>query len=256
MTRRLLHVAFAASSILAGACTDDTISRGRADSGVAIMDASLDAPLALMAGWSFTYQARMTRNPGRTESNSIFNLTVTIDAVGDRGAAGDSTVTVSATGNNMLLQNWDQTAGFDSWVALMGPSDATDQVGAAPVTIDLDDPPRQPVQPGPGQPKAIPTDRIFFLDMRRIDALRTGFANAHSTNGPTTLAPDPPARPDWLFQLKGDDTNITYYPQEREITLSYDSRGFLTTMVETIGDRFDTTTDNGTFTLSLTSPRP
>ena len=243
-----------------GACDEETIARGRADSGVAEVDGGLGAPIALRAGWVFEYQGRATRREGRTEKESWYSLTLTLDAVDDRGVAGDSTATARATGMNIAAQtrNWEPTAGFDSWVANMGTTDAVDRVAAAPVVADLDDPPRQPVLPFGGATKQIPADRNFFLDMRRIDALRADFAMRHAMMGPSALAPDG-ARADWIFQLNGRDPAMAYYPDAvklRNTVMQYDPRGFLVSMTERLGDSNDPTNPHGFFELKLVSERP
>ena len=118
---------------------DDAVSKGRADSGLISRDAGFDAPLALKAGWTFNYRATLTKRQGNQEQNSAYDLTLTITDVQDNGP--QSKITVVASGANTFQQNWDQTAGLDSWVALIGPANREDQVSTAAVEFDIQKPP-------------------------------------------------------------------------------------------------------------------
>ena len=240
---------------LAGCNDDGTLDRAREDTGIRISDGGVNAPLALQKGWVLTYRARLTVREGRREKNTGYELTVTIDDVDDRGAMGDSTVTISATGrhDDRIEQNWDPSAGQDSWVARVGPADPADQVSPRAITVDLDDGPQGATFP----PKSIPSDRFFFLDMRRIDQLRTEFVQRFSTQSPTSLSPEGTGKcdpnGDWTLALKGPEDLQIYPPpvNVRDVTFQYDPRGFLTKVVEKLGDSFDNINPNGSFTLEL-----
>ena len=239
-----------------GACAeDDELARGRADSGLISRDAGFDAPLALKAGWTFNYRATLTKRQGNSEQNSAYDLTLTINSVDDQGP--QSSITVAASGANTFQQNWDQTAGLDSWVALIGPANREDQVSNAPTVFDIEKP---PTTPSKRPPKRLPHAGIFFLDMRNIENIRNEFNEIYTSMGPSSRAPDPGAnRLDWVLQLSGKDEELTTFPasaNQREMTIEYDSRGFLTKMNERLGDSFDTLSPNGNYTLTLVSERP
>jgi hypothetical protein len=244
-----------ALAALAGCSSEDTIARGRGDSGVAAVDGGSYPALPLMAGWTFTYRATLTRREGRSEKSAAYELNLTIASVEDRGAAGGSRVSVTATGMNTFEQSWDPTAGADSWVARLGPAGRGETVAATPASFDLDRPPG-----APALPKQLPSDRVFFVDLRSPDALGAAFVAAHSTElRPRALAPDPPSRSDWQLALDGRDPEMIYYPdavKQRAISLNYDPRGFLVSMTERLGDSFDPVNPNGRFELTLMSARP
>ena len=61
-----------AAFTLVGCAEDDNIAKGRADSGLALLDGGFDEPLALMAGWTFEYQATLTKRQGNQEQNSAY----------------------------------------------------------------------------------------------------------------------------------------------------------------------------------------
>jgi len=234
---------------------DDDIDKGRADSGLISRDAGFNAPLALKAGWVFNYKATLTRRQGNQEQNSAYDLSLTINAVDDQGPL--STITVAATGANTFQQNWDQTAGLDSWVALIGPANREDQVSSATASFDIEKPPSTPSK---RPPKMLPHPGIFFLDMRNIEDIRNEFNSLYYEGGPSSRAPDPASgRLDWVLQLIGPDKELSTFPaasNKREMTIEYDSRGFLTKINERLGDSFDTLNPNGNYTLTLTSERP
>jgi|GEM_PF-2681041 len=244
-----------AAFVLVGCAEDDNIAKGRADSGLALLDGGFDEPLALMAGWTFEYQATLTKRQGNQEQNSAYNLTLTIQSVEDNGA--DSTVTVVGSGQNTFQQNWDPTAGIDSWVALIGPANRDDQVSASPIVVDIE---KAPTTPSKRPPKMIPYPGIFFLDMRNIENIRNEFNDLHTETGPSSRAPDPSSnRLDWVLQLSGNDPELSTFPQavkQRSMTIEYDSRGFLTKINERLGNSFDTLNPNGNYTLNLVSARP
>ena len=243
-------------TFLLGACAeDDELAKGRADSGLISRDAGFDAPLALKAGWTFSYRATLTKRQGNQEQNSAYDLELTINSVEDQGA--QSKITVSASGANTFQQNWDQTAGLDSWVALIGPANREDQVSSAATEFDIEKP---PTTPSKRPPKLLPHPGIFFLDMRNIENIRNEFNEIYTDVGPSSRAPDPASnRLDWVLQLSGKDEELTTFPSsvnQREMTIEYDSRGFLTKMNERLGDSFDTLNPNGNYTLTLVSERP
>ncbi len=237
---------------LVTSCDDDTVAGMRT-----IVDAGhsgpVSGPLLLKAGWRFTYAATLERAFGaQNASQSTYTLEMTIASVNDRGAEGDSTIDITATGMNTRNDRWDLTAGADSWVARHGPSDPGDAVSAAPRTIDLDDEPRAP--PGPPDPKVLPSANNFFLDFRYIDQIRADFSKRHEAMGPSALAPDQHPAGRWRLSLTGDDADIVYYDNKRRVQeLEYDPRGFLVLMRETIGDRGDPSTANGNFSITLVS---
>ena len=240
---------------LVGCAEDDNIAKGRADSGLALLDGGFDQPLALMAGWTFEYQATLTKRQGNQEQNSAYSLTLTIQSVDDQGP--NSTITVSGTGQNTFQQNWDPTAGIDSWVALIGPANRDDQVSSSPIVVDIE---KAPTTPSKRPPKTIPYPGIFFLDMRNIDNIRNEFNDLHQSTGPSSRAPDPSSnREDWVLQLSGEDQELSTFPQavkQRSMTIEYDPRGFLTKINERLGDSFNTLNPNGNYTLTLVSARP
>jgi hypothetical protein len=240
----------------AGACTeDDALGKGRADSGLISRDAGFNAPLALQVGWTFSYRATLTKRQGNQEQNSAYDINFTITAVDDNGP--QSTITVAASGANTFQQNWEQTAGIDSWVALIGPANREDQVSAAPTIFDIEKP---PTTPSKRPPKTLPHPGIFFLDMRNIENIRNSFNELYVNTGPSSRAPDPSSqRIDWVLQLSGMDEELSTFPSaanQREMTIEYDTRGFLTKMNERLGDSFDTLNPNGNYTLTLVSERP
>lgn len=141
-------------------------------------------------------------------------------------------------------------------MARLGPSFRGDVVGPDPVVFDLDDPPRGPAF---SPIKVLPKNVLFFLDMRRIEEIRTAFVQENLSLGPGSQSPGEANRPDWLFQLSGTDPSLQIYPppkNTREVTLQYDPRGFLTEMNERLGDSFDNINPRGTFDLRLVSERP
>jgi len=239
-----------------GGCPDeDLVGKGRADSGVLGQDAGFNAPLALKKGWVFEYRATLTKRSGNQEQNSAYSLTLTITDVNDDGPM--STVTVQASGTNTHQQNWDQTAGIDSWIALIGPANRQDQVSAAATVFNIESPPSTPTK---RPPKILPHPGIFFLDMRNIENIRNSFNDLHESIGPSSQAPDQGnGRTDWVLQLNGEDPDLSTFPEavkKRNMTIEYDTRGFLTRMNERLGDSFDTLNPNATYTLSLVSDRP
>lgn len=241
-----------AGTLSLAACDDDNVAGPRTafDAGTNV---PTGGPLALKAGWRFTYMATLERAFGaQNAAQSQYTMTITIDSVDDKGVTGDSTIQISATGSNTNLDRWDPTAGADSWVARHGPAEASDVVSAQPQTARIDEEPQRP--PGPPMAKQIPGKHNFFLDMRSIDQIRAAFNRRHETMGPSSLAPEQHPKGRWRLALTGTDDEIVYYDNKRRVhELEYDPRGFLVTMRETIGDRGDPTTANGNFILTLMS---
>jgi len=244
--------------VWAAACDDTVIAPPRPDSGIATPDGATSDVLALMAGWSFRYRATLTRREGTNEFSSIYEITQAITAVDDRRASGPSSITATATGMNLLLDNWDITKGLDSWVARIGPSELGDAVSPLPATIELSGPPDVPPRPGAGRPKTLPQGEIFFIDTRRIGELRIAFSETHAAIGAMTFPPDE-ADGRWRFSLDGMDRDMLTYPmavQQRRMDIEYDPRGFLTSISERLGDFDDMTQPTGAFSLSLVSTPP
>lgn len=222
---------------LVAACSEDAISRPRADSGVSPRDGGGEEPLLLTPGMAFTYRAILTYRDAMlgAERNSQYTFTLTIDAANDRGRAGESTVDFSASSFTTTADDWTDTADFDSWVARLGPARRDDRVSAEPVTAHLEE---VPVIPPPPPPKVIPSGGTFFLDMRKIEKIRADFASAYTARSPQVVDPSM-NQGRWRLSFMGVDDTIFYYPpraKTRRVQLHYDPRGFLTRMEETIGD--------------------
>lgn len=236
-----------AGALVASACGEDTLVRGRADTGVAAPDGGASEPLPYRVGMSFTYRATLThRTSTREEKSAAYTVTYRVTAVDDRGAAAASTLTVTATGAQTFRQNWDLTAGADSWVALAGPADDTDRVGAAAKTITLSAPARPPF------PKSLPAATPFFLDLRQAEAVRRAFAEAQAAASPRFVAPTEDPRGRWVLVLDGRDPDASFYApsQRRLLSLAYDVRGWLVEADETLGDAAPNT-PTGRFRLTL-----
>lgn len=240
---------------LAACADEDVVGKGRADTGLVSQDGGFNSPLALKVGWTFDYRATLTRRNGNQEQNSAYNLSLTITAVNDDGP--QSTVSARAIGNNTHQQNWEQTAGLDSWVALIGPANAQDTVSSNWSVFDIEIPPSTPSK---RPPKILPHPGIFFLDMRNIEDIRNKFNALYPDSGPSSQAPDPANnRTDWVLQLNGRDEELLTFPdavKKRNMTLEYDARGFLVRINERLGDSFDTLNPNASYTLTLVSDRP
>ena len=249
-----LALLVASSGAVAG-CEDTGIATGRGDSGVAPGDAGFDGELALRAGWSFRYLATLTRREGAREAQTGYNLTLTIDSIDDQGIEGESSLLFAGTGTiTPGARNWDQTAGADSWVARLGPAHPADRVIPNLRRARLIEAP----QPPPfAATKELPAIRPFFLDMRRIEALRTEFRNTYPAGmKPGTLEPSDTTGGTWQFRLDGEDTTLVYYTpgkQNRFVELAYDPRGFLKTLSERLGDSHDRVEPHGSFDLRLVS---
>lgn len=237
LDRASVAVAFGLVSVVAitaSGCSDDQISRPRADSGVAPGDGGSNDPLALEAGMTFTYRGILTRRGQAQgdEQNSLWTMTVTIDSVTDPGGNGSASLRFHVSDVTTTVDDWDATADFDSWVGRMGPSLRDDAPSTEPVTADLS---HGPAIPPPPTPKALPFAGNWFLDVRDIEAIRAAFVDAHSAMSPQTADPSGVGGK-WRFTISGAD-QIVYYPvKTRTVALSYDPRGFLTNVEETIGD--------------------
>lgn len=223
--------AFAA---LSSACEDTQIIMDRPDSGSALTDGGVAGPLALERGMMFTYQGRLTaRTPSLgDEKTSVYTLTVTIESVEDRGADGASTLTYSATGQNVLNQDWTDPYDFSSWVARLGPALQSDVVGPGTVEVDLSEVPQLPPR---RNPKSLPTGS-FFIDTRKVEDLRARFSEVYADARPRVVDPAN-NQGDWLFELDATDPQIiTYEVQRRKVRIEYDPRGFVTRIQEDLGE--------------------
>jgi hypothetical protein len=224
--------------LLLSGCSDDTIGMIRPDSGAPLRDGGSDDPLDLRAGMTFAYRAILTYRDAAlgAERNSQYELTLVIDSVDDNGAAEESTLRFHASTWNTIDDDWSATADFDSWVARLGPAKNDDQVNMEPVTARLWQVPAIPPAPMPA--KQLPDAGTFFLDLRRVDALRADFASTYGGRNPQVVDPAMNAG-SWRFALSGRDESIFYYPDRaktRQVFLHYDPIGFLRRLEESIGD--------------------
>ncbi len=164
-------------------------------------------------------------------------MDLTIDSVDDQQGAAPSTLAFSATGQNMLAQDWSEQVDFDSWVARVGPALRTDMVSASAVTAQLHLPPTLPPAPSP-PPKQLPSPLGFFIDVRAINDIRAEFAKVYKDMRPRVVSPEM-NNGRWLFSFEGMDSSIFYYPDAakyRKVSLEYDPKGFLMRIDEIIGD--------------------
>ena len=234
---------------LAG-CEGDDLAAGRADSGVATPDSGTDETLPYQVGMRFKYRGQLNyRTATQDERDAIYELTLTLTAVDDKGAQGMSAVTATAGGARIFEQNWDLTAGAHSWAALAGPADATDRVSGAATVLRLDQAP-----PQPPVPKRQPPPARVFLDRRRFEQLRRDFTDQYTAIGPRFISPteDPAGR--WVLALDGRDPSMEFYPEaarRRRTSVAYDPRGWLVEISETLGDTTLPNTPSGRFTLTL-----
>jgi hypothetical protein len=240
--------------LVLAACGDDPLTTPRRDSGVLAPDSGSTDPLAFQVGMRFKYEALLTyrtRNIGGTEKSARYELVLRIVEVDDRGPSGESTVTITATGAQTFAQNWDRTAGAHSWVSGAGPSDRDDQVSAAPTPVSLSRAPEEP----PIQ-RQLPLGELYFLDLRKEEAIRTGFFERYQAIGPRFIAPDDEPRGRWVLALDGPDPSMEFYPEsarKRRLSLAYDPKGWLSEISETLGDTTVENTPNASFTLRLVS---
>lgn len=232
--QRLFHIALLSLAAGTLACEDTEIIMDRPDSGSAVTDGGASGPLALEPGMVFTYQGRLTaRAPSQgDEKSSVYTLTVTIDSVDDRGAAGSSHLVYSATGANLLNQDWTEPYDFSSWVARLGPALDSDVVGAGTVDVDLSAVPQLPDR---RNPKVLPTGS-FFIDTRKIEDLRARFSEVYADARPRVVDPEN-NQGTWLFEIDGTDPGIiTYEVPRRAVRIEYDPRGFVTRITEDLGE--------------------
>lgn len=249
--RTRTFIIFLAAAHLFG-CEDDPINRGRKDAG-ALRDSGAKGPLLLEPGMTFTYDAILTfrAEAQGQEENSRYTLTVTIESVDDQGPDGQSTLTFSATGRQTLTDTWAQTTDFDLWIARLGPAHANDVVSSMAVTESLSDPPEIPAPPSQSG-KVLPVGGTFFLDVRQIEQIRAAFSMAHQGQRPQTVDPTMSPTDTWDFAWKGPDELYFNYPDptDRDVRLSYDQRGFLVRMDETIGNASNPPSANARLTLT------
>lgn len=244
-------IIFMAAAPLLG-CEEDPINRGRNDAG-APRDSGAKGPLLLEPGMTFTYDAILTfrAQAQGQEENSRYTLTVTIDSVDDQGGEGQSSLAFTATGMRTLSDTWASTTDFDLWIARLGPSHADDVLAGMAVTEDLWDPPVIPPPPSP-PPKMLPAPGTFFIDVRQIEQIRADFSMAHQGQRPQSVDPGMSPTETWDFAWSGPDELYFNYPDptNRDVRLSYDQRGFLVRMDETIGDASNPPSANARLTLT------
>lgn len=237
-------------AVTLAACEDDTFVAGRADTGVIPRDSGVDETLAYQVGMRFVYRAQLNYRTGpQGEKDALYDLALTLTAVDDRGAQGPSTVTATAAGTRTFEENWDLTAGAHSWAALAGPADTGDRVSPNATSFTLAEAPHQPPFP-----KQLPPPALFFLDPRRFEDIRREFTETYGAIGPRFISPseDPSGR--WVLALDGRDDSMEFYPEavrRRQLSLAYDTRGWLVEISETLGDTTAANTPSGRFTLTL-----
>lgn len=229
------------------ACDSDPIGRGRQDSGVASPDSGVASDLPFMPGMHFVYRGQLNyRSSTHEPKDVIYDLTYTIQSVTDGTPAH---LSVTSTGSRTYVHAWDLTAGASSWAALAGPADDGDTVGAGPVDVDLSKPPLLP-----SFPKHLPLTTVFFLDMRKGEAIRTAFADAYPNIGPQFISPAEDPNHQWVLALSGSDPTMEFYPEavrKRTLHMAYDPKGWLVEITETLGDPTVPNTPNGSFSLRL-----
>lgn len=230
------------------ACGDEPIRQERQDLGLPAQDAGQGQPLYFKAGMRFSYCATLTFRDGlNNESTARYTLEYLIDSAEDLGV--DSSLMARASGERTFEQNWNPSAGADSWLARLGPADTGDQVGAAAVSFTLGEAPvAPPVR------KRIPYNGLFFLDLRQSPAIRAGWAAAHEGLSPGSV--DPSQHPLGLLALtlNGRDEDMAFYPAAvklRDLSLGYNTDGVLVEAVERLGDSEQPNLPNGRFELRL-----
>lgn len=228
------------------ACGDDPIQQGRRDLGLPSADAGQTEPLYFQPGMRFDYCATLLFRDGlNSESSARYSLEYVIESTDDRGPG--STLTARASGQRTFDQNWYVNAGLDSWIARLGPSEATDQVGTGAVSFTLDAAPS-----APPVRKSLPHNRLFFLDLRQSSAIRAAWAQAHEALSPGSV--DPSQHPTGLLALTldGRDESMVVYPSEvklRELSLGYNQDGVLVEAIERLGDSDQPNLPSGRFEL-------
>ncbi len=231
------------------ACEEDVTSKPRADSGVGELDAATSG-LELTPGMSFIYSAQLHFRSGGSEKDATYTLELTIQSVEDRGKTA-SKATIVGSGATTFVNDFDPTAGYDSWIARLGPVDATESVGSAPVSVELSKAPEMP-----RFPKQLPDPGPFFVDMRASAELRSDFVEVNAALGPSAIDPENHPSGLWVLGLDGVDPDMEYYDPGanlRHLSLEYDPRGFLSHAEERLGDATGhPNLPNGSFTLRLT----
>ena len=230
----LRSLSLIAALLLTSACDEAQIIMDRPDSGSAVVDAGISGPLPLEAGMVFTYQGRLTaRAPSLgDEKTALYELVVTIESVDDQGLNGRSRLTYSATGQNVLNQDWTDPYDFSSWVARLGPALRGDVVSGQTIDVDLSAVPSLPER---RNPKELPAGSLF-IDTRKIVDLRARFAEVYADARPRVVDPGS-NQGTWLFEHDGTDpTIITYEVPRRKVRIEYDPRGFVTRIQEELGE--------------------
>lgn len=215
------------------ACDDDVLSMQREDVGV--RDTGIAMPLGLEAGMTFGYQTQLSQvgTGAMNAGNASYELQIIIQSVDDRGP-GESRLSVTTSGANLIARDWTDDRDFDLWVARLGPSRGVDMIDPSPTNIALDGPPELPARVST---KNLPAPDTFFLDLRDIEAIRTAFTATHMDRRPRVVGPEM-NNGLWLFAYDGDDPSVFFYPdavKRRSIRLEYDPRGFLARMSEDVG---------------------
>lgn len=249
---RLPLVLFACSLALS-ACEDDVLSQGREDIGT--IDSGALGPLPLTAGMTFSYRATLTFRDSSApdEGQALYNLSFTIQSVDDRVGGAPSALSVTATGDNMLDQSWDDIRDFDVWVARLGPARRSDVIPGGATDVVLSAPPTFPERPQGMKP--LPSPQTFFIDVREMDALRTAFNAAHVGRSPRVVEPESNGGR-WLFAYEGPDPTAFYFDADkkrRSVRIEYDPRGFLVAMSEVVGAEASTDTPRANANLNLTA---
>lgn len=241
---RLLPI-FSALALLSG-CGDEPIQQGRRDLGLPSPDAGLGEPLYFQPGMRFEFCALLLFNDGlNNESSARYTLEYVVETTQDRGPG--STLTARASGARSFEQNWYANAGLDSWIARLGPTEATDQVGADAVEFALDEPP-----PAPPVRKRLPHNSLFLLDLRQSSAIRAAWAQAHAGLQPGSVDPSQHPLGHLALTLAGTDEAMVVYPaavKHRELSLGYDENGVLAEAIERLGDSEQPNLPHGRFEL-------
>jgi hypothetical protein len=216
-------------------CEPDLINMGRRDTGV-IPDSGIAGALPLLPGMTFTYRGTLTyRDESNREQTSLFDLTVVIASVDDQGVEGESSLEFTATGMNLLDDDFAPSSEFDLWVARLGPTQAEDVMAPVAVHETLFDPPA--IAPAPTPPKQLPRGGAFFIDVRQTDQITGAFSQAHQGQQPQVTPPDMSMAERWVFSFTGEDPSIFYYSnKKRSVRLEYDRNGWLARLDETISD--------------------
>ena len=238
-------------ALLAAACDEDSITAGPPDLGLTA-DAGSSTGLPLRVGDRFEYTALLTYTDQSVtdDISASYDLTLIIVAVDDQGSQGPSSVTVTASGSNLVNESWTLVHDVDVWGAQLGPTLATDGVQGAAQAVALDGAPDKP-----GLPKTLPSLETFFIDVRDIETLRTEWNTTHANRNPQVLTPDTTGST-WDLRYEGTDSTIVYFSADakrRRISLVYDERGYLRSLSEDVGD-LTQTAPRATVRLTLKNP--